>query len=162
MISTAAIGCLLAALASTSTGADEADDSMYVVFQTLTLHFDNFSERNGVNTTLGLERSPINQWGWQAGIFRDSFGRISGYAGLNRSLYETRIRNRPLRILLTANVVHKQFHKNKNRETKVIPLPTLELSATKALFINMGVVPETPDGRNHTNGLLFVQMKLKL
>jgi hypothetical protein len=135
---------------------------MYAVVQTLTVHFNNFSERNGINSTLGLENSPLGGWGWQAGIFRDSFGRVSGYAGINHSLWQTDLHDIPLRFLFTANVVHKQFHKNRQRETKLIPLPTLELSASRNWLVNLGIIPETPKGTNHTNGLLFLQIKLKL
>ncbi len=106
--------------------------------------------------------SPLSGLGWQVGLFRDSFEQLSGYAGLNYTLATYYRGNLQARLLGVANITYKQFHKGQDPETRLIPLPALELKTVGDVFVNLSVVPEIGGKKYHTNGLMYLQFKLKL
>ena len=142
--------------------ADSQRSDHYLVVQTLSLHFEKFDERNGFNPTLGYEYSPGNQTGWQFGVFRDSFDYTSGYLGLNLKVFDFTIAGRRIKTLMTLNAVHKQFKKVGGGETRIIPFPILDVSLPARFHLNISGVPQIPEKRIHTNGLLFFQLKYNL
>ena len=130
--------------------------------QTISLHFEKFGERKGFNPTLGYEFSPNHRLGWQLGIFRDSFDYSSAYVGVNLPVIHFTIFSHKSRLILTLSAVHKQFKKDRGGETRVIPAPILDISLPARLHLNISGVPQIQGTRNHTNGLLFLQLKYHL
>ncbi len=140
----------------------DSTTSRYLAFQSFSLHFRNFDELNGINPTLGLEVSPRSGLGWQAGVFQDSFEQLSGYAGINYTFASYARGNLRARLLGVANLTYKQFHKNQAPEARLIPLPAIELKTIRQVYVNLSVVPEIGGKKYHTNGLIYLQFKLKL
>ncbi len=144
---------------SLGTSSAHADDG-HLVFNTAAIHFKNFSERNAFVPGLGWEYSPTGKVGFHVGTLSDSFGAQAAYLGVN---YGTRrFFNNKLRFLLGATVVHKQFHKNKPLETKVVPFPVMEMNLWKRASLNISGSPEIDYNGSHSNAVMFFQFKLRL
>ena len=140
-------------------GSAKADNG-YLVLSTLAWHFDNFDERNAFTPGVGWEYSPSSKLGWHAGTLSDSFGYQSYYGGINyatRSVIAGRIR-----FLVGASIVHKQFKKNAEPETKVLPFPALEVKLSQRSVLNISGSPAIDFADQKNNAVLFFQYKLQV
>lgn len=151
--------CILAFFNVTS---HAADSSRYLAIQSFSLHFEKIKQRNGFNPTIGYEVTSTKRLGWQAGLFKDSFNYNSAYAGLNYAFDRFYVLGRPVRPLLSVNVIHKKFKKNGNGETKLVPIPVIEVNVFKKLNVNISGTPQIDSTKNHTNGVIFFQFKYLL
>ncbi len=158
LIAKLAIAVSLLVLSFGPANAKAADG--FLVISAAAIHFDNFSERNAFVPGLGWEYSPSKKVGFHAGTLSDSFGYQAYYAGFN---YGTRrVFNNRVRLLLGASVVHKQFHKNADPETKIIPFPVLEVALTRRAMLNISGSPEIDYQGSHSNAVMFFQFKYNL
>ncbi len=142
-----------------SSASAKADDG-YLVLSTMSLHFENFEERNSFTPGVGWEYSPSNKVGWHAGTLSDSFGYQSYYGGLVYAS-KARVYGR-LRFLLGASIVHKQFKKNAEPETKLLPFPALEIKLSKRSVVNITGSPAVDFADHKNNAVMFFQYKLQL
>jgi len=148
----------LLALSLGTTNAQAADG--HLVFNTAAIHFKNFNDRNAFVPGLGWEYSPTGKAGFHVGTLSDSFGAQAAYFGVN---YGTRrFFNNKVRFLLGATAVHKQFHKNKPLETKIVPFPVMEMNLWKRASLNITGSPEIDYAGSHSNAVMFFQFKLQL
>lgn len=149
---------LVTGLFSSKASADS--ENQYLVLSTVALHFENFDERNTFTPGIGWEYSPSRKLGWHAGTLSDSFGFQSYYAGL---VYASRpVLASRLRFLFGASVVHKQFKKNGDPETKLLPFPALELKLSKRSVLNISGSPQVDFADQKNNAVVFFQYKLGL
>lgn len=149
---------ILSASTLSMPGLTIAADNGYVVFNTIALHFDNFDDRNLFTPGLGWEYSPSGKVGWHAGTLSDSFGYQSAYGGIN---YATQPQlNGKLRLLIGATVLHKQFKKDSDPETKLVPLPAIEFRMTDHAVLNLSGSPQVDIGDHRNNAVLFFQLKV--
>ncbi len=151
---------VLLAFGSFTGSASAKADNSFLVLSTLALHFENFDERNAFTPGVGWEYSPSSKIGWHGGTLSDSFGFQSYYAGINyatRPLFASRVR-----FLIGASVVHKQFKKNGNPETKLLPFPAMEIKISKYAVLNFSGSPAVDFGNQRNNAVLFFQYKLQL
>lgn len=151
---------IMLVVGSLSASAFAKADDGYLVFNTVALHFENTDERNTLTPGLGWEYSPSSRIGWHVGTLSDSFGYQSFYGGLN---YATtpKLGGR-LRFLIGATVLHKQFKKNADPETKLVPLPAVEIKLTRRSVLNLSGSPQVDYGNHRNNAVLFFQYKLRL
>lgn len=143
-----------------SSKASAKTENSYLVLSTLALHFENFDERNAFTPGIGWEYSPSKKIGWHAGTLSDSFGYQSYYGGLvyaSRPMVASR-----LRFLLGASVVHKQYKKNGDPETKLLPFPAMEVKLSKRAVLNISGSPQVDFGNQRNNAVVFFQYKLDL
>ena len=146
-------------IASVGTSTAQAADG-HLVFNTAAIHFKNFSDRNAFVPGLGWEYSPTGKVGFHVGTLSDSFGAQAAYLGVN---YGTkRIFNNRVRFLLGATAVHKQYHKNKGLETKIVPFPVMEVALSKRASLNITGSPEIDYAGSHSNAVMFFQFKMQL
>jgi len=132
----------------------------HLVFNTAAFHFKNFEDRNAFVPGLGWEYSPTGKIGFHVGTLSDSFGAQASYFGFN---YGTRrMLNNRIRFLVGATAVHKQFHKNKPLETKIVPFPVMEINFSKRASLNITGSPEIDYAGSHSNAVMFFQFKLQL
>lgn len=152
---------LIATLLVASFGASNAQAADgHLVFNTAAIHFKNFSDRNAFVPGLGWEYSPSGKFGFHVGTLSDSFGAQAAYLGFN---YGTkRYFNNRVRFLVGATAVHKQFHKNADLETKIVPFPVVEVALTKRSSLNITGSPEIDYAGSHSNAVMFFQYKLQL
>jgi len=144
---------------SLGTSSAHASDG-HLVFNTAAIHFKNFDDRNAFVPGLGWEYSPTGKLGFHVGTLSDSFGAQASYFGIN---YGTRrMFNNKLRFLVGATAVHKQYHKNKPLETKIVPFPVMELNLWKRASLNITGSPEIDYNGSHNNAVMFFQFKLQL
>ncbi len=142
-----------------ASGASKATDG-YLVFNTAALHFKNADDRNAFVPGIGWEYSPTGKVGFHVGTLSDSFGYQASYVGVN---YGTRrMLGGKLRFLLGATVINKQFHKNTEAETKILPLPAMEFAISDRAVLNISGSPELDFGEHHNNAVLFFQFKLNM
>ena len=152
---------LVATLLFAGLGASNAHAADgHLVFNTAAIHFKNFDDRNAFVPGLGWEYSPTGRVGFHVGTLSDSFGAQAAYAGFN---YGTkRMFNNRIRFLLGATAVHKQFHKNKPLETKIVPFPVMEVALSERASLNITGSPEIDYAGSHSNAVMFFQFKLQL
>lgn len=137
----------------------QADDNFFVI-SAGAYHFENFDERNAFTPGLGWEYSPSSKIGWHAGTLSDSFGYQAMYGGIN---YATRPKfYGKVRFLLGATVLHKQYKKNGDPETKLVPLPAVEFKLSRRSVLNLSGSPQVDYGNHRNNAVLFFQIKLQL
>jgi len=142
-----------------TTSSAMADDG-YLVINTLALHFENFDERNAFTPGIGWEYSPSSKIGWHGGTLSDSFGYQSAYGGIN---YATKPKlYGKLRFMIGATVLHKQFKKNGEPETKLVPLPAMEFKFSDRAVLNLSGSPQVDFGDHRNNAVLFFQLKLAM
>jgi len=65
-----------------------------------------------------------------------------------------------VRFILGATVLHKQFLINGEPDTKIVPLPAMELTLGKRAVLNISGSPEIDYGEHHNNAVVFMQFKL--
>ena len=146
-------------VASFATSSAQAADG-HLVFNTAAIHFKNFKDRNAFVPGIGWEYSPTGKVGFHVGTLSDSFGAQAMYLGVN---YGTRkFLNNRVRFLLGASAVHKQYHKNKGLETKIVPFPVMEVSLSKRASLNVTGSPEIDYAGSHSNAVMFFQFKMQL
>ena len=146
-------------IASFGTSTAHAADG-HLVFNTAAIHFKNFNDRNAFVPGLGWEYSPTGKVGFHVGTLSDSFGAQAAYLGVN---YGTkRFLNNRVRFLLGATAVHKQYHKNKGLETKIVPFPVMEVALSKRASLNVTGSPEIDYAGSHSNAVMFFQLKVQL
>ena len=136
------------------------DNRGYLVLSGGAYHFRNFSERNAFTPGLGWEYSPSGKIGWHAGTLSDSFGYQAMYGGINYAT-QPKFYGR-VRFLLGASIVHKQYKKNGDPETKLLPIPAMEVKLNKRAVLNVSGTPQVDYGNHKSNGVLFFQLKVKL
>lgn len=131
----------------------------FLVINTIALHFENFDERNTFTPGIGWEYSPSAKIGWHVGTLSDSFGYQSSYGGIN---YATNPKfNGKVRFMLGATVLHKQFKKNAEPETKLVPLPAIEFRMSDRAVLNLSGSPQVDFGDQQNNAVLFFQLKIR-
>ncbi len=144
--------------ASTAHARDTQKD--FLVVNAGAYHFANFDERNAFTPGLGWEYSPSSKIGWHAGTHSDSFGYQAMYGGIN---YATQPKFfGKVRFLIGATVLHKQYKKNAEPETKIVPLPAIEVKLAKRAVLNLSGSPQVDYGNHRNNAVLFFQFKLNL
>ncbi len=137
-----------------------ASAKQYLVFNTVAFHFENADERRLFTPGVGWEFSPSSRIGFHAGTLSDSFGYQAGYAGLNyatRKFYAGPI---GVRFIGGASIVHKQFHKNSEPETKILPLPVMEIGFNDNAVLNISGSPKLDYAGQKNNAVVFLQFKL--
>ncbi len=134
----------------------------YFVMSAVALHFAKSNERNAAVPGIGWEYSPSNSLGWHAGTFSDSFGSQATYAGLNYGTPKTQFLTRDIRFLIGATILRKQYHTNQELQTKVVPLPVLEVSLTKSTILNISGSPEVDYNGEHSNAVMYFQLKMDM
>lgn len=134
----------------------------YLVLSTAALHFENFDDRRTFTPGVGIEYSPSGKFGFHAGTLSDSFGFQARYAGINWATRQRSLGPLDTRFIVGATVVHKQFHKNSEPETKVVPLPVIELGLTPKSVLNISGSPQLDSVGFRNNAILFFQLKLDL
>lgn len=133
-------------------------DKGFLVINTVALHFENFDDRNAITPGFGWEYSPSSKIGWHGGTLSDSFGYQSFYGGIN---YATQpLLKSKLRFMIGATVLHKQFHENSEPETKLVPLPAMEVKLTKRAVLNVSGSPQVDYGEFSNNAVMFFQLKI--
>ena len=154
------VTAVLLAFGSLTGSACAKADNSFLVLSTLALHFENFDERNAFTPGVGWEFSPSGKIGWHGGTLSDSFGYQSYYGGINyatRPLLASRVR-----FLIGASLVHKQFKKNADPVTKLLPFPAMEVKISKHAVLNLSGSPAVDYGNQRNNAVLFFQYKLQL
>jgi len=155
----AAAGVLVGGLLFATHSSAKADNG-FLVINTLALHFENFDDRNAFTPGIGWEYSPSGAFGWHVGTLSDSFGYQSRYGGIN---YATQpFMYGKVRLMLGATVLHKQFKKNGDPETKLVPLPAMEVRLTEQAVLNVSGSPQVDFANQKNNAVLFFQLKLKM
>ena len=142
-------------------GKVSASDN-YLVMSAVALHFENADERNTAVPGIGWEYSPSHSLGWHAGTFSDSFGSQATYAGINYGTQKTRFLTRDIRFLIGATVLRKQYHANRELQTKIIPLPVMEVSLTKSTVLNISGSPSVDYNGEHSNAVMYFQLKMDI
>jgi len=152
---------MAAALVMMSFGTSNAHAADgHLVISAAAIHFKNFEDRNAFVPGVGWEYSPSGKIGFHVGTLADSFGAQASYVGLN---YGTRrMFNNRVRFLIGASAVHKQYHKNKPLETKIVPFPVMEVALSKRASMNITGSPEVDYNGSHSNGVMFFQFKVQL
>ncbi len=140
----------------------QATADRYLVLSAAALHFENFSERRAFTPGIGLEYSPTRKLGFHVGTVSDSFGFQASYAGLNWATKKRSFGPLNTRFIVGATVLHKQFHKNTDPETKIVPFPVIELGLTKTSVLNISGSPQLDSVGLRNNAVLFFQFKLDL
>ena len=132
----------------------------YLVLSAGAYHFDNFDERNAFTPGIGWEYSPSSKIGWHAGTLSDSFGYQAVYAGVN---YATKpVFYGKVRFLIGATALHKQYKEDAEPETKLVPLPAMEVKLSKSSVLNLSGSPQIDYGEHRSNAVLFFQFKLNV
>lgn len=145
---------------SSASASAKDNQNDFLVVSAGAYHFENFNERNAFTPGLGWEYSPSGKIGWHVGTLSDSFGYQAVYGGIN---YATKPKFfGRVRFLIGASVVHKQFKKNAEAETKILPIPAMEIKLTKRSVLNVSGSPQVDYGDHRNNAVLFFQFKLNL
>jgi hypothetical protein len=150
----------LLAFGSLTGSASAKADKSFLVLNTLALHFENFDERNTFTPGVGWEYSPSSKLGFHVGTLSDSFGYQSYYGGINYAT-QPMLASR-VRFLVGASIVHKQFKKNGEPETKLLPFPAMEIKLSQRSVLNVSGSPQVDFGNQRNNAVLFFQYKLQL
>ena len=154
------IALTLFALGVTLSSAAASANDDYLVISAGAYHFEHFDERNAFTPGLGWEYSPSAKIGWHAGTLSDSFGYQAVYGGINYATRPTFYGK--VRFLVGASVVHKQYKKNAEPETKILPIPAMEIRMSKRSVLNISGSPQVDIGEHRNNAVLFFQFKLNI
>ena len=141
-------------------GGSEKPNTNFLVLSAGAYHFDHFDERNAFTPGIGWENSPSGKLGWHAGTLSDSFGYQAFYGGIN---YATNpMFKGKVRFLIGATALHKQYKKNSEPETKIVPLPAMEVRLTDRAVLNVSGSPAVDIGDHRNNAVLFFQFKMNI
>ncbi len=154
------VALTLFALGVTLSSATASANDDYLVISAGAYHFEHFDERNAFTPGLGWEYSPSAKIGWHAGTLSDSFGYQAVYGGINYATRPTFYGK--VRFLVGASVVHKQYKKNAEPETKILPIPAMEIRMSKRSVLNISGSPQVDIGDHRNNAVLFFQFKLNI
>ena len=154
------VALTLFALGVTLSSAAASTNDDYLVISAGAYHFEHFDERNAFTPGLGWEYSPSAKIGWHAGTLSDSFGYQAVYGGINYATRPTFYGK--VRFLVGASVVHKQYKKNAEPETKILPIPAMEIRMSKRSVLNISGSPQVDIGDHRNNAVLFFQFKLNI
>ncbi len=154
------VALTLFALGVTLSSATASANDDYLVISAGAYHFEHFDERNAFTPGLGWEYSPSAKIGWHAGTLSDSFGYQAVYGGINYATRPTFYGK--VRFLVGASVVHKQYKKNAEPETKILPIPAMEIRMSKRSVLNISGSPQVDIGEHRNNAVLFFQFKLNI
>ncbi len=154
------VALTLFALGVTLSSAAASANDDYLVISAGAYHFEHFDERNAFTPGLGWEYSPSAKIGWHAGTLSDSFGYQAVYGGINYATRPTFYGK--VRFLVGASVVHKQYKKNAEPETKILPIPAMEIRMSKRSVLNISGSPQVDIGDHRNNAVLFFQFKLNI
>ena len=164
IVRTAVRLALSAALLAGATAVSADDEAGrrdgYLVFNTFAWHFENSDERNDFTPGIGVEYSPSNRLGFHAGTLSDSFGYQARYGGIHYST--PRFFADRVRLMLGATALHKKYKIKDEPETKIVPLPALELSLTDRAVLNISGSPDVDFGDISNNRVVWLQFKLGL
>ncbi len=150
-----------AAIASeTAEAADVDRPDGYLVFNTFAWHFENSDERKDFTPGIGLEYSPSNRIGFHAGTLSDSFGYQARYGGIHYST--PRFFADRVRLMVGATALHKKYKIRDEPETKIVPLPAIEISLTDRAVLNLSGSPDVDFGDISNNKVVWLQFKLGL
>ena len=153
---------LLAAALLACAGAASADETGrrngYVVLNTFAWHFEMSDERRDFTPGIGLEYSPTNRVGFHAGTLSDSFGYQARYGGIHYST--PRFFKNRVRLMLGATALHKKYKIKDEPETKIVPLPAIEVSLTDRAVLNLSGSPDVDFGEISNNKVVWLQFKL--
>ena len=159
LMTCAATGATVAAAADAD-GAFEGRRDGYLVFNTFAWHFENSDERNDFTPGIGWEYSPSNHVGFHVGTLSDSFGYQARYGGVH---YTTpRFFDNRVRLMLGATALHKKYKIKDEPETKIVPLPAIEISLTDRAVLNVSGSPDVDFGEISNNKVVWLQFKLGL
>lgn len=158
----AAAATLLACASAASASGLALDDAGrrdgYLVLNTFAYHFEMSDERRDFTPGIGLEYSPSNRLGVHAGTLSDSFGYQAKYAGVQ---YATpRFLANRVRLMLGATALHKQYKRNSAPETKIVPLPALEISFSDRAVLNISGSPDVDFGDVKNNKVVWFQLEI--
>jgi len=139
------------------------DLERFVSLPSISYHFENFNDRKAFHPGIGYEYSPDHALGWQAALFQDSFGQNAQYIGANYSSKAFPMFGLRMRVMGMLNIINKQFLKGQDVETRIIPMPIVEVKATQKLSFNITGTPQLDySSQHHTNGVVLFQMKMAL
>jgi len=147
----------VAALALSTSTVARAEN--YVVLNTVALHFKNADERRAFTPGIGWEYSPSTKVGFHVGTLSDSFGFQASYGGINWATRKFNAGPAAFRFIVGATLLHKQFHKNSDPETKVVPFPAIEVSFSKRAVLNVSGSPQIDFAGQRNNAVMFFQFK---
>jgi len=139
---------------------DAEPNTNFLVLSAGAYHFDNFDERNAFTPGVGWEKSPSGKMGWHAGTLSDSFGYQAFYGGIN---YATNpMLKGKVRFLIGATALHKQYKEDAEPETKIVPLPAMEVKLTDRAVLNVSGSPQVDIGEHRNNAVVFFQFKVNV
>ncbi len=139
-----------------------SSDESYLTFNTFSLHFENFNDRNNVTPGIGWEYSPTGKLGFHVGTVKDSFNFQARYIGINYATQRYNVLGGQLRFIVGVTALHKQFSPSSEPETRIVPLPVIELKMSERFVLNVSGSPELDFQGQHTNGVLILQGKWNL
>jgi len=58
--------------------------------------------------------------------------------------------------------LHKQYKENAEPETKIVPLPAMEVKLTDRAVLNLSGSPQIDYGEHRNNAVLFFQFKVNV
>ena len=156
----AAAALLAGATAASAADGEDGRRDGYLVFNTFAWHFEMSDERNDFTPGIGVEYSPTNRIGFHGGTLSDSFGYQARYGGIHYST--PRFFANRVRLMLGATALHKKYKIKDDPETKIVPLPALELSLTDRAVLNISGSPDVDFGEISNNKVVWLQFKLGL
>jgi len=160
---TLSIVILSLVLLTVSSTSFAADLERFISLPSVSYHFENFSDRKAFHPGIGYEYSPDHAMGWQAALFQDSFGQDARYIGVNYSSKAFPLLGFRVRTMGVLNVMEKQYLKGQDIETRIIPMPILEVKATNKLSFNVTGTPQLDySEKHHTNGVILFQLKMAM
>ena len=135
-----------------------AAEDGYLVFNTFAYHFENSDKRNDFTPGIGWEYSPTSGVGFHVGTLSDSFGYQAKYGGVNyatRAVFGDRVR-----FIIGATLLHKQYKVDADPETKLLPLPAVEVKIAERAVLNVSGSPAVDYAGQKNNAVVWFQLKL--
>jgi len=157
-----ALGLLFGGSNARAFDTEDYKDDSYLVFNTFSYHFKNADKRNAVTPGIGFEYSPTGKIGFHVGTVRDSFSYQAKYLGLNYATPRYASLGGKVRFIVGATILNKQYHPNSEPETKIVPLPVVEIAFSEKAVLNISGSPEIDYGEHHNNAVVFFQFKLNM
>ena len=139
-----------------------SSDDSFLTFNTFSFHFKKADERNSVTPGIGWEYSPTGKLGFHVGTVKDSFNYQAMYFGLNYATPRYAALGGRIRFILGVTALHKQYTPNSEPETKVVPLPVMEIKMSDRFIVNISGSPEIDYQDHHNNAVLIIQGKWNL
>jgi hypothetical protein len=67
-----------------------------------------------------------------------------------------------VRFLLGASAVHKQYKKDADPETKLLPIPAVEVKLSDRSVLDISGSPQVDIGEHRNNAVMFFQLKVNV